>query len=154
MWTRVAVVTFVCTVVSIVSVVRGQQPAKPINVAPLEHPDPLTSIRSADTARVMGQVRDAAAASGFSITRTDNSRLSLEARRAEPTPSRDYDRVLIWLERSPSEPAASLDLYLAYGRYEAILARNGIEVFRVVVPAAFEDQRLSALRPRLLALGN
>jgi hypothetical protein len=145
---------FVCLVSLIVAVARGQQPAKQINPAPLEHPQPFTSIRSGDTARVMTRVRDAATASGFAITRIDNSRLTLEARRADTAPSRDYDRVLIWLERSPSEPTTSLDMYLAYGRYEAILARNGIEVFRVVVPAAFEDERLKVLRPRLLAVDN
>jgi len=141
-------------VVLMVVTVGGQQPAKQIHSVPLEHPQPLTSIRSGDAMRVMTQVREAATAAGFTITRTDNARLTLEARRAEPAPSRDYDRLLIWLERSPLEPTSSVDLYLAYGRYEAILARNGLEVFRVVVPAAFEDQRLSAIRPRLLALGN
>ena len=151
---RTMLLVFAGTVLAIAAGARGQQPAKQINPAVLEHPQPLTSIRSGDSMRVMTQIRDAATASGFEITRTDNSRLSLEARRAERAPSRDYDRVLIWLERSPSEPAASLDLYLAYGRYEAILARNGVEVFRVVVPAAFEDERLKALRPRLLALGS
>ena len=143
-----------CGVLLLVVAVGGQQPAKQINTAPLEHPQPLTSIRSGDAVRVLTQVRDAATASGFTITRTDNGRLTLEARRAEPAPSRDYDRLLIWLERSPLEPTSSVDLYLAYGRYEAILARNGLEVFRVVVPASFEDQRLSTIRPRLLALGN
>jgi len=154
MWTRAGLLIVLCTVTSIVAVVRGQQPAKQINPALLEHPQPLTSIRSEDAARVMMQLRDAAMTSGFAITRTDNSRLTLEARRAEPAPSRDYDRVLMWLERSLSEPTASFDLYLAYGRYEAILARNGVEVFRVVVPTAFEDDRLRVLRPKLLALGN
>jgi hypothetical protein len=142
------------TLLAMAAVAHGQQPAKQINPAPLEHPQPLTSVRSADPMRVMMQIRDAAMASGFEITRTDNTRLTLEARRAEPAPSRDYDRVIVWLERSLSEPTASLDVYLAYGRYEAILARNGVEMFRVVVPAAFEDDRLKAFRPRLLALGN
>ena len=32
--------------------------------------------------------------------------------------------------------------------------RNGREIFRVVVSSAFEEQRTSALRQRLLALAN
>jgi hypothetical protein len=134
--------------------VAGQQPAKQINLAPLDHPQPLASIRSGDAAAEMTQLRAIAAQSGFAITRADNNRLSLEARRADPPPSKNYDRVLIWLERAPLDPAAGLDLYLAYGRYEDIIARNGPEIFRVVVSQSFEDQRINALRMRLLALSN
>jgi hypothetical protein len=151
---QATLLAFVCAMLAVIVAVRAQQPAKQINTAPLDHPQPLTSVRTGDVARVMTQLRDAATASGFAITRTDNNRLTLEVRRVDRPPSRDYDRVLIWLERSPTEPTASVDLYLAYGRYEAILARTGTEVFRVVVPVAFEDERLKDLKPRLIALGN
>jgi hypothetical protein len=137
-----------------VGVATGQQPAKPINPAPLEHPQPLTSIRSSDPAAVMAQLRQIATESDFAITRADSGRLTLEARRADPAPSKNYDRVLIWLERSPLDPAVTVDLYLAYGRYEEIIARNGPEIFRVVVSPTYEDQRISALRTRLLALSH
>jgi hypothetical protein len=136
------------------AVATGQQPAKQINPAPLDHPQPLTSIRSGDAPAVMTQLRAAATQSGFAITRADNSRLSVEARRADPAPSKNYDRVLIWLERAPLDPGAHFDLYLAYGRYEEIIARNGPEIFRVVVSPSFEDQRINEIRMRLLGRSN
>jgi hypothetical protein len=122
---------------------HAQQPAKDINPVPLEHPQPFTSIRSADVADLLTRLRAAIEAAGFTVTRTDNNRLLIEGRRAEAAPSRDYDRVLVWLERGPVEPMVNFDLYLAYGRYEEIWARRR-DIYRVVVDQRFEEERIGA----------
>jgi hypothetical protein len=47
---------------------------------------------------------------------------TLDARKPDERWPANYDRIILWLERSAQNPG-SVNLYLLYGRYEAIFGK-------------------------------
>ncbi len=129
----------------------AQEPAKEINPAPLEHPARVTAIATTDPAALFARVRKAVKEAGFTRAQADRDRFAIDAKRNDPAPSKNYDRVLVWLERSPVKPLEQVDLYLLYGRYEEIIARR-TDIYRVVVNDQFESNRIGALKDSLIAM--
>jgi hypothetical protein len=129
---------------------HAQDPGRALDPTPLEHPLPITSVRTSDPAQLIPRIRAALAASGFRVTRVDIAKLTVDAQRNDRQGSKDYDRVIVWLERSLTIPTESYDLFLTFGRYEAMWGRD---IYRVRVDDAFVQARISTLRNRLLGLG-
>jgi len=127
-------------------------PAKRIDPAPLDHPARLTSVATADPATVFASVRQAVKDAGFTATRIDLDRFMLDAKRTDAAEPKSYDRVIVWLERSPGKPLDQVDVYLLYGRYEEVVARR-TDIYRVVVDEQFAANRVGALQASLMALG-
>lgn len=133
------------------SVAAGQQPAPQIDPNPLVRPEALVSVSSTDPVGLLNKAHEKVAAAGYEIVRVDVSAGTLEAKRADSTSSKDYDKIILWLERDLREPDRYMKLYLQYGRYEEILAARR-DVYRVVVTRAFEDARTAPIRIALIAL--
>ena len=135
------------------SVVRAQAVAPPINPAPLEHPQSLITLQTSDVPRLFSMIRRAVGRAGFEMGRVDGARYVVDAHQPK-APAKDFDRIIVWLERSPLDPAQSVDLYLAYGRYAEILTQDGKGTHRVVVDQTFEDQHVGPVRQALLQLAD
>jgi len=133
------------------SVVLPQQPAPPIHPTPLARPETLVSISSDNPVKVLETVRQTISAAGYEIVRIDPLAGTLEATRADSGSSKDYDKIVLWLERDLREPTRYINLYLLYGRYEEILAARR-DIYRVVVSSAFEAERTAPIRKALMAL--
>jgi hypothetical protein len=132
---------------------QGQAVAPPINPAPLEHPQPLVTIRTSDLLRLFSRIQRTVRSAGFEIGRVDGARYAVDGRRPA-APAKDFDRILVWLEWNPHEPKQSVEMYLAYGRYAEIWTQEGRGTHRVVVDQAFEDQHLGDVRRTLLQLAD
>jgi hypothetical protein len=126
----------------------AQQPAKPLNPTPLERPSPVATVRTADVILTLHEARDSAVAAGFKVTKLDQGNLLIDARRLDRPGAKNYDRVLIWLQRTAQDPLKEVELYLLYGRYEEVWA-DQLDIYRVVVSDDFEEARIGALRTAL-----
>jgi hypothetical protein len=135
----------------LVGAAHAQDPGKQVDPTPLEHPLPITAVRASYPDQTITQIRSVLDASGFRVTRVDMTKLSVDAQRPDSHGSKDYDRVIVWLERSLAAPTGLYDLYLAYGRFEDMWGRG---VTRVRVGESFIETRVAPLRTRLLALGS
>jgi len=132
---------------------HAQAVAREINPAPLEHPQSLVTIRTRGPSKLFSRIQDSVRSAGFEISRVDATRFLLDARRPG-APTKDFDRILVWLEWTPQEPLKSVDLYLLYGRYEEIWTQEGKGTHRVVVDQSFEDEHVGQVRQALIQLTN
>ena len=84
----------------------------------------LTSINADDVDVVFAKVRHVVKDAGYVEHEVDLEGFLIDARRTDSGRPTDYDRVVIWLERNSRDPLKYADLYLLYGRYEEIVARE------------------------------
>jgi len=128
----------------------SQQPAPKINPNPLTRPQYLVVVSSSDVKELMKTIFDTITQAGFKIDHLDSKELQLEAIRPDHPPSKDYDKVLLWLERDFQEPLRYVRIYLLYGRYEEIWGK----VSRVEVSPSWEEDRIGGLKQSLISLFN
>jgi hypothetical protein len=137
---------------SIFTHVHAQAIAPPTNPTPLEHPLPLTSLRTKDVRSFLIRLTETINEAGFKVVRNDTNSLLIDAKRFDSPQAKDYDRVLVWLERGHVDPLVTFDLYLAYGRYQEILGEAGTP--RVLVDPDWEDAQVGTLKQSLIELSN
>ena len=82
-----------------------QEPAPPLDPAPLERPLPL-SIMEIDTNFILlDLIADTLESYKFNIIRRDDREQLIEAQRLDTPDSKDHDKILIWLEQRLSGTA-------------------------------------------------
>ena len=146
-----AMIAFLCIISA--RGVESQQPAPKVDSTPLARPVPLAVLKPQDPAALLDQITTTIKAAGFTISRIDTSDQLIDAKRAELPPSKNYDRVIVWLERDFRDPLKTVKIFLLYGRYEEIVSATR-SVERIVISSDREEQRVGALKQSLLSGGN
>ena len=129
----------------------SQAPSPKIHPFPLSRLEPIVVIQSSNGIRLLEIISDTIKHAGFKINRLDRGVLLIVATRADDAPSKDYDQILIWLERDFKEPLKFISLYFLYGRFEEILAKEK-GVYRIIVDTSFEEERVGKLKQALISL--
>jgi hypothetical protein len=88
--------------------VASQQPAPKVDMTPLARPGPLAVIRVQDPATLLAKVADVLRRGGFLLRQTDTRDQFIDATRPDSAPSKNYDRVLVWLERDFQDPSQTV----------------------------------------------
>jgi hypothetical protein len=138
--------------IALSSIAFGQVPAPTLNPAPLERPASLVALSTTDAKKTFGQVRAKVESLGFKLNHLDNDAFTLDAQKTDERSPMNYDRIILWLELTAQNPGKRVNLYLLYGRYEAIFGKP--DALRVVVSKDVEDQRIGSLKMALLALAD
>lgn len=125
-----------------------QEPAPPLDPAPLERPLPL-SIMEIDTNFILlDLIADTLESYKFNIIRRDDREQLIEAQRLDTPDSKDHDKILIWLERDFQAPQKYVKIFLQYGRYLKIWS----EVKRIKVDPDEETERIGKLKKAIISI--
>ncbi|MGH7491167.1 MAG: hypothetical protein ACREOO_02105 [bacterium] len=141
----------VCTGVIGLLDARAQQPAPPIDHTPLARPRPAGVFQTNDVQKLLRMISDSVQHAGYKVNSFDVREAALEATKPDDAQSKNYDKVIIWLERDVQEPAKFVKLYMLYGRYEYLLAQRR-DVYRIQIDQTFEQARVGKLKESLLML--
>ena len=152
---RRGVGVFVIALLCLISATDAQapQPAPKVDPMPLARPVPLAVLKPHDPAMLLEQIVTTVKGAGFSITRIDENDQVIEAKRVDAAPSKNYDRVIVWLERDFRDPLKTIKVFFLYGRYEEIVSTTR-SVERIAISPDREDQRVGALKQSLMSGGN
>ena len=129
----------------------GQQIAPPILKEPFGRPKYLTVIQTNNASTLLRTISDLVKKEGFRIDQLDVKEQQLEATRQDNVPSKNYDKVIIWLEKDFQDPDKYIKVYFLYGRFMEILAEEK-GVYRVKVTDSAEEGRIGKLKQSIIAL--
>jgi len=116
---------------------------------PLARPRPITVVPAVGVTRLTTEITKILERQKFSTESYDPKRPFFQATRLDG--QRSFDRVIIWAERDFEKPYDFFQIYLMYGRYEAIaLSRD--KSYRLNVSEQLEERRIGSLRRDLLRL--
>jgi hypothetical protein len=118
---------------------------------PLARPKYLTVIQTEDPATLLRTIVDTVRKAGFQIGQMDVKEQQFEATKNDTASSKNYDRVIVWLERDVQEPAKYVKVYFLYGRYEEIMAEK-MKISRVELFPHEEEEHIGKLKQEILAL--
>ena len=98
-------------------------------------------------------ISDSVQHAGYKVNSFNVREAALEATKPDDAQSKNYDKIIIWLERDFQEPSKFIKLYMLYGRYEYLFAQRR-DVYRIQINQLFEDARVGKLKQSLLRLGS
>ena len=129
----------------------AQAIAPPIIYEPLERPKPLVFIQADEPEKLMEKIKETISQYGFTISDIDTQEKYIEAKRSDDPPhSKDYDKIIIWLERD-IEKSNKLRVHFLYGRYMEIRSKT-IDIYRVKINQAKEEERIGKLKLSLKSI--
>jgi hypothetical protein len=131
--------------------VRAQQIAPPILKEPFGRPKYLTIIQTNNASTLLKTISEMVKKEGFKIDQLDIKEQQLEATRQDSAPAKNYDKVILWLEKDFQDPDKFVKVYFLYGRFMEILAEEK-GVYRVKLTDSAEESRIGKLKQSIIAL--
>ena len=137
-------------------VVVARLPAFAEDPTPLKPPKPLVRIEASNDSTLWKAILNILKKFEFKLTNLDSKENVIEATRYHKSvgdllPSRDYDSVIIWLERDFDEPNKYIKIYLAYGLYSNVLADiSGARRFKT--SPLWEEKNIGKLKEALVSI--
>ena len=103
---------------------QGQQVAPPVEFSPQEAPKAAAFVDGGNPTNVFEAAISCLKTNGFSVIKCDRREFVVEVRNKKPGPSKDYDRVVLWLGRDAVNPAV-IKVYILFGRYIEVFGSGG-----------------------------
>lgn len=97
------------------------QPPPPVQLdpRPIERPLVFYFFKTNDATRLLDSVENIIKKAKYEIVNRDENNQQLEAKR-KINQTRDFEKILIWLERDFENPELKLKLYFFYGYYQKV----------------------------------
>ena len=132
----------------------AQAIARPVDPTPLARPEAVATLHASAPVTLLQRLRQIVTTKGFTVVERDDDANFFAAERKDSGASKDYDRVLLWLERDTRDPLHLLHVHLLYGRFEDVWVASRRGVHRVRVDPDYEAGRIGAVRTAILALAD
>jgi hypothetical protein len=129
----------------------AQQPGPQINEEPLQRPKPLVVLETNQPTVLMERIKTTIVNNGFKIDQVDMREQYLEATKLDGPESKNYDKIIVWLERDIEYPNRYLKVYFLYGRYIEMISRK-LDVYRIKITPSEEEGRIGQLKQSLISI--
>jgi hypothetical protein len=128
--------------------VPAQQPAPPVDFMTLERPEPVAVVPNATPAKIFALAAQCLKTSGFNLVKSDQRECLLEAHKPiRGNQGKDYDAVLLWLERGIDDPA-TIKVHCLFGRFIEVFGKP--QMAHVIMKKDQEDSATQTWKGALI----